>query len=347
MNYNPQMLKLARELRGYTQTQLSELLGVAQGTVSKIEKMGFGFDDQIARAAGKCLNVPISFFENQDVIIPIQGEYRKKSTTSVKQFNQNNAKMIIAERQFLKLLDGVELSGNEIPVWDVELQGSPEMCAQYIRKLWRIPRGRVEDISKTVENNGAVIIPVSLTDMDGFSMYTTNGVPLIFVNKHISADRARLTVAHELGHIIMHLSCQIDPSRSKEQEAFRFGAEFLMPENEIKPQLFRLNLRILADLKKYWKTSMAAIIYRAKYLGAINENQAKYLRMQMGAEGYRLKEPVFFSAEQPSVLREMIEAYTDDLGYSTDEIATLIDSSIEDFRDFYLQDRTFVLRKIV
>lgn len=346
MKFNPQMLKLARELRGYTQTQLSELMGVAQGTISKIEKFGSGFDENLAQLASATLKVPVSFFDNQDTIIPIQGEFRRKLSTSVKQLNQNNAKMTIAERQLLKLLDGIEISANEIPIWDVQLEGSPSLCAQHIRRIWKMPRGRVENLTTIVENKGAIIIPLSLQDMDGFSMYTTNGIPLIFINRDIPADRARLTIAHELAHVILHLSCTVDTSRDREAEAFEFAAELLMPEAEIRPQLIRLNLMTLANLKKYWKTSMQSIIRRSKNLGVLNENQYKYLSIQMSAEGYRTKEPVFFPHEQPSVLKQIIDAYLDDLDYSTDEIAELLDSSVDEFRENYLQNKISSMRKI-
>ena len=346
MKFNPQMLKLARELRGYTQTQLSELMGVAQGTISKVEKFGSGFDESLAQLASVILGVPLSFFDNQDTIIPIQGEFRKKLSTSVKQLNQNNAKMTIAERQLLKLLDGIEISENEIPIWDVEFEGSPSLCAQHIRRTWKMPRGRVENLTTIVENKGAIVIPLSLQSMDGFSMYTNNGIPIIFINKDISADRARLTIAHELAHIILHLSCNVDPLRDKEGEAFEFAAELLMPEAEIKPQLVRLNLVTLANLKKYWKTSMQSIIRRAKYLGMLTDNQSKYLWMQMGMEGYRTKEPAMFPHEQPTVLKQIIDAYLDELDYTTEEIAELLDSSIDEFRENYLQNRISPLRKI-
>jgi len=194
--------------------------------------------------------------------------------------------MTLVERQLIKLLDGIVLSENEIPVWDVEIEGSPKMCAQFLRKYWKLPRGRVENISLLVEKYGAIILPLNLKDMDGFSMYTTNGIPLIFINKNLPPDRYRLTVTHELGHIIMHLSFLIPEDRDKEKEAFLFAAEFLMPEHEIVDQLVKLNLSKLSSLKSYWKVSMASLIMRAKTLGTMTENQLRYLWQQLGSNGY-------------------------------------------------------------
>jgi Zn-dependent peptidase ImmA (M78 family) len=142
------------------------------------------------------------------------------------------------------------------------------------------------------------------------------------------------------------LSCTVGSLRVREAEAFEFAAELLMPEAEIRPQLIRLNLVTLANLKKYWKTSMQSIIRRAKNLSVLNENQYKYLSIQMSAEGYRTKEPAFFPHEQPSVLKQIIDAYLEDLDYSTEEIAELLDSSMEEFRENYIQTKIASMRKI-
>lgn len=346
MKFNSQMLKLAREMRGYTQSKLSDAMGVAQGTISKVEKNIMTFDEELAKTAAECLKFPLSFFRSDDIIIPIQGEYRRKLSASVREFNSNFAKITIVERQIIKLLDSLEISENEIPIWNVEEDGTPSMCAKFLRKQWRLPRGRIENLSLLVEKYGAIIIPLSLIEMDGFSMYTHHGIPLIFINRHLPPDRYRMTLAHELGHIIMHLSLSISSDRDKEKEVFSFAAEFLMPEQEIRPQLTKLNLAILLNLKKYWKTSMQAIIYRAKDLGVLSENQIKYLWMQVGAEGYKKKEPLVFQSEQPVVLGQIIDAYINDLAYSQQEIAALIDFHLDDFLEIYLNSKLSILKKV-
>ena len=49
-------------------------------------------------------------------------------------------------------------------------------------------------------------------------------------------------------------------------------------------------LPALAVLKKYWRVSMASILVRAKSLGTITANQARYLWTQMSRAGYRLRD---------------------------------------------------------
>ncbi len=57
--------------------------------------------------------------------------------------------------------------------------------------------------------------------------------PLFFINVTIPADRVRFSLAHEIGHIVVH---QL-PTDDMEREADRFAAEFLMPESAVRPDL--------------------------------------------------------------------------------------------------------------
>src|ERR1019366_9937990 len=88
-----------------------------------------------------------------------------------------------------------------------------------------------------------------------------------------AGDRLRLTLVHEVGHIIMHESA----TPTMEVEANAFAAEFLAPRKEIKGSLLGLNMAKLADLKRHWKMSMQALIMRAYELKTITESQRRYL----------------------------------------------------------------------
>lgn len=144
--------------------------------------------------------------------------------------------------------------------------------------------------------------------------------PLFFVNDALTPDRERLTLAHELGHLVMHRS----PSATMEDEAFEFAGEFLMPAREIQPFLGNLTLPRLAALKAEWRVSMAALITHATRLGAITERQARYLWMQMSKAGYRQREPaeLDFSKEEPRLLGDLFDLHRDEFGYSITDLSS-------------------------
>src|SRR5918993_4222511 len=65
----PAMITLAREARGYSQTRLSELSGVSQAHISKIEASIIDASPEIVSAMAKALRMPESFFSQPDEIL--------------------------------------------------------------------------------------------------------------------------------------------------------------------------------------------------------------------------------------------------------------------------------------
>jgi len=203
-----------------------------------------------------------------------------------------------------------------------------------LRHYWKIPRGPINNVTKTLEDAGIIIIHcdfgTSLTD--GFSFFVEDKPPIIFANKNMPGDRLRFTLAHELGHIIMHCV----PTPTMEEEAHKFAAEFLMPEKEIKSYLSKLSLQKLANLKRHWKVSMAALIMRATTISAITQNQAQYLWMQLGKAGYRRKEPIEISKETPTLIKQFISLHLKDLEYTMAQLSKMLLCEMDEFINLYM-----------
>jgi Zn-dependent peptidase ImmA (M78 family) len=108
--------------------------------------------------------------------------------------------------------------------------------------------------------------------------------PVFFVHEDVPGDRERWTLAHEIGHVVMHHQ---PTDGDIEEEANLFGNEFLTPAEEIGPDLLNMTLQKAAELKLYWKVSMQAIIVRAYQCRKITRNQFSYLFRQLSAKGYR------------------------------------------------------------
>lgn len=333
---NVEILKLARESRGITQEELAVLLKIEQGTLSKIEKSILNAEEELLLKISELLDYPLPFFYLNRKVNPIEGHYRRKTSIPVKLMKQHIAQMTIVEWHFITLIDDIDLPILNLPSWNVEKEGSPEMCARFLREYWRLPRGRVDNLTKFIEDNGIAVIALDLTEIDGFSTYINGQIPVIFVNRNSPPDRYRLSLAHELGHLMMHFHTKVDPERDTETESFAFGIEFLVPENSIRPYLNKLSLEKLADLKSYWKVSMAAMLKYASDLGTLTTNQSRYLWTQMGTAGYRKREPVSIAQEKPGLISEILETYLNDLGYTIQELANILYSSVPEIEKLYL-----------
>ena len=180
-----------------------------------------------------------------------------------------------------------------------------------------------------LEKNGVVVLPIHLEidEHDAFSVWadTEPRTPVIVTTAGRSGDRQRWSIAHELGHLVLHQAFALTPS-AIEDEADIFAGEFLLPEEVIRKDLSApLTLTMLADLKGRWGVSMQALVMRAFNLGIITDGQRRYLFRQFVAKGWMQNEPVSIPPEKPRLLRKLAEsAY----GQSVDarNVATRIDA---------------------
>ena len=133
--------------------------------------------------------------------------------------------------------------------------------------------------------------------------------PIIAVSSMSPGDRLRFSVAHELGHLVLHRFPNQKPS-VLEKEAHMFAGEFLLPSEammfEYPPTV---TLTGLMELKLRWGVSIQALVVRAKELNIITRHDEQHLFQQIGQRGWRTHEPAELDipAERPRLLRQMAE----------------------------------------
>ena len=152
--------------------------------------------------------------------------------------------------------------------------------------------------------------------------------------KNLENKEIESCLAHELGHLIMHIEKTPRSVETVEDEADIFASEFLMPENEIAPLLHELDLPVLAQLKRRWRVSMRALIRRAKDVGAINQDAYRRFQILFSKKGYNKNEPVMLPVEQPTLLSETLDLYKSELGYSDYDLMQIMRIGQKDY-NFY------------
>jgi Zn-dependent peptidase ImmA (M78 family) len=155
------------------------------------------------------------------------------------------------------------------------------------------------------------------------------------LNVEQPADRLRFTLAHEIGHLVMHRF----PGPEMELQANEFASTFLMPRNDIVPLLRggKLDLRRLAALKPEWRVSMQALLYRAQSLNLIEKQQATWLWRKISMDRIKLREPsqLDFEPEKPAVITRMVRLHLDTFGYTVDQLAELLHIHEKQLAEFY------------
>lgn len=341
-DFRPDLLSLRRRMLSLSQTELADAAGISQGTLSKIEQ---GLKEVTApqiEVLARALNCPISFFtqkarEYGSPMSMHDGMFRKSASVGQKVIDRVIAELNVRIAHTNTLLSMVEVEPElPLPSYDTEdYEGDLEVIAQNVRRAWLMPRGPVKNLTEYLERAGCVIIKCDMNGakIDGVSYRISNLPPLIFINNALPADRERFTLAHELGHIVLHRY----PVPDMENEANKFASALLMPAADIAPDLQNLTIERAAALKPYWKVSMAALIYKAKSLGVIDEGKSQYLWRTMSTRGYRTREPesLNFANEQTSIFDALIKNIQEDLNYSEGELAAVLHLHFEELNSMY------------
>lgn len=349
MNHN--QLIFAREYRGYTQTQLAkEIEGLSQSNLSKFEKGINVLSDEVIHRITSFLNFPMEFFDKRISIVCENAEYRRKATITKKQKTEQDYSNKLIGYLIDQMASSIEWPEFKFPTLDLEDGFTPEYAAQHIRKFLRLKEGEpVRNIMQLLEDNGIIIVEIKAFEkFDGVSFLTDEGYPVIVLNQNFDNCRKRFSLAHELGHIIMHLAGRfaISEHRNKETEANIFASEFLLPADAIRNSLRSLKFSYLADLKRYWLTSMASLIRRAKDLKCIDSNRYTYLNIELSRSGQKKKERVQVMIDNPTLFKKGYWLHKRELEYSDSELAEAFNLPYDIIIKFFNSDPDPGVRRI-
>ena len=337
--FNPDMLLLARESRELNQSELATAAGVTQPYVSQLEHgEREPATDKLQRLAA-VLAYPVEWFYQRDRYegLGISGVfYRKRSKAQVGHLRKFQAEASIRQIQVTRMLRDFDLTFPQtFTRMDIdEHAGNAEQVAAFVRASWSLPIGPIRNLVNVIEAAGGLVFkfPFGSPDIDAMGRWPNESPPLFFINAEAPADRVRFSLAHELGHVVMHTSA----SETIEAEADRFAAEFLMPARDIGPQLGGMTVQKAAAMKPQWRTSMAALIRRSRDTGRLG--QTEYLRLvrRMSTLGYRRVEPGPIAPEEPQLVPQLLKSYREEHGLSVAELASRACVSEAEFTDRYL-----------
>jgi len=340
--FNYEMLSLARKIQGLTQGELHRQSGISQPHLSKIEQGIQDPTEEHLERLSIALGFPVDFFfQNSRYFSPITPFHRKRTSLGKKAQEQAEAIANLKRIHLEKLLDGFDIE-KTIPRLDIDEYGTPEKIAQTLRTHLQLPRGPIQNLVTVLEDYGVFIFLEEFVSMQlsGFTLVGTDTTPIVFINKEAPGDAERLTLAHELGHIVMHTII----SNNVENEAWSFAAEFLMPKADISFELRKARKVVdFADLKRKWKISMVALMRRSHELNYIGDTHYRYLMQAMSH--HRIEEPVKTPQELPSLFDELISRYKNEYDYSDDELAQALNVSSEMYQDLYGRGCTLKLVK--
>lgn len=323
---NSALLRVAREALGYTQTRLAELSGLPQADISRWESgLRTPSDEQIGVLAA-ALDLPRSLLTSD--IRPSQPVHRTARVQSKKAERQVDGRLELARIAASNLMRDIDLDTPfTFPTTGDAAPADPESAADALRRVWRMPDGPVESLTAYLEAAGALVLRADFGTDDILAAYNhpRGDHRWFFLNTRAhDGARARFSLAHELGHAILHWDRFDAPSdKDAEREAHTFAAALLMPRRSMLTAFggSRIQLQDLQALRTRWGVSIQALITRASELGLITATHKTRLWKQLSARGWRKSEPGFVPLEEPRIFPGALAIHRGDHGYGEGELA--------------------------
>jgi len=305
-----------------TQTELAERVGVKRQSISMYEQGQTIPEPLVMERIATEVEQPLSYFS--DDAAPEFGDSSVRFFRAIgpETKRRNMACEVLGSwlARTAKYLDEFV----NYPALDLPLALSPasgdghytvdeiESAAALCRQTWGLGLGPISNMVSLLENKGVLVCRYVISDerVEAFSFWNGSKALVFLASEKESACRARFDAAHELGHLILHrwvgLEDLEDKKRLKriEREADLFAGAFLLPKASFMAELFSTKIDAFLPLKRRWKVSIAAMVYRSKELGVVDDDQATNLYKTISFRKWRRKEPYddVIPLEEPQLL---------------------------------------------
>jgi Zn-dependent peptidase ImmA (M78 family)/transcriptional regulator with XRE-family HTH domain len=324
-NTGERLLRL-RLSAGIGQIELAERANIAAGTISMVERGHAVLDLRAMIAVAEVLDVSPEYLSRSRpefaATTPQLRAYADASQKVVDRFRADSVTAVEAIRDA-----GLRLVPDVLPVFDGDVNDAAQIEAIAMDARTLAGLGDSDPVGNSIraaERLGCVVLPMEseLGRHLGLSL-RVDDVPVIRVARTsldsedaVPGDRQRFTVAHELGHLVLHAGLgaplSADEGSRREREAHRFASGFLTPGDAVLQDLGELGGRVtltnLSRLKDKWGLSIKAFVVRFRQLGVIDDEQARSLYKQISARKWNKSEPVIVGNESAVWLSKAVES---------------------------------------
>ena len=343
---NPEMLTLAREVRGMTQTQLGKESGIGQTKISRYEGDLSKVDGEDLRDIANSLDFPEAFFYQSGQRFGAESTeifHRRRRSVPARDLKRIDGLVNVYRIGSERLLQSFQQVGAlTVPSLPTSNFNTIADIAYAVRAFWNMPTGPVKNIIACLENASCLVFSVDFENdkIDEVVQWIPPSPPIILVNSIAPSDRVRFSLAHALGHLVMHRNEL--PYKEMEIEANQFASAFLMPEHDIIDELAPVTIQHMLELKQYWKVSMQALFYRARDLEIITERRYTSLFQQLSRFGYRKQEPFPIQREKPQLVKRLVDKFKLELEFTDEELARLLRIRTRDYFKWYYPEQKVI-----
>ena len=312
-------IRAVRQLVNISQVDLAKAAQVSQSLMSQIENGAREASAEILERIADATATPLSFFYVIPPDMPL-GTLRFRKSSATRSGDTKRVKVLFDEayRVITDLLMEVNYPRPDLPMIlsEPSLRDIEEIAKATREALQLSDDGPIRHITRACERVGVAVVPLTLPSLGedeeeavghfGISCWLSKDEPAVigyFTGG--PGDRQRYTIAHELGHLVLHGKRRV--VRNPEQEANYFAAALLVPEHRAREMFAKgVTLGGLQQMKVNWGVSMQALIMRGANLGMIDDKRRSSLFKQLSSRGWRRNEPVVVHPEEPLLVWKLL-----------------------------------------
>ena len=338
-------LKYYRLKKNMSKKELASLVHVSAMALTHYESGERRPSMEVIKALAAALGVRVTDFLSQrnENLVFVHGEFRKNSKLSggQQEFIRESVEEYLSRfYSTLDILGGEVLPDAPVP-HQVPLSGDVEADAAAMRKYLRIAEsGPVGNLMELLENKGILLYVCSMENKDFSGMNgLVNDRPYIIVNKDMTPERIRSTIAHELAHIVFVWEESMD-DKVVEDTATAIAGAFLFSKEDALRELGIHRTMVSSDMVmvcREYGISMYLLVKRANLCGIINNQAAKAFYIRAGQIGWKTNEPVRISREEPTLFSQLVFRAVCEQEISVQKGAELLNEPYE-----YVAERCFV-----
>ncbi len=338
-------IKSARIIANLSLRELSDRMNniVSHNAIKKYEDGLMMPDSHVLIKLARALNVKSDYFFRPFTANIENIEFRKKSKLSTKALNAIRETVINTIESYVELEQFMNLSPafrNPIQHLVISSGDDVEEAVMHLLNTWKMGFNALPNVIELLEDKEIKIIEiVADKEFDGLSGRANDNIPVIVVNKDFPPERKRLTVLHELGHLLLSFHPDLAP-KTIEKLCYRFAGAMLIPKETFLAEMgnsrSKISLPELIAIKETYGISIQAIMARALDLGIINRERFIRFRKWLNSSEDRRKEiglGEYIGREHSSRFKQLLYHAASEEIISMSKAANLASLKLAEFRD--------------
>ncbi|MCB0518178.1 MAG: ImmA/IrrE family metallo-endopeptidase [Lewinellaceae bacterium] len=311
-------LRLARKMAGMSLQDLSDALinKVTKQALSKYEQGAMNPTTDVLLSISKALKVKPDYFLKKNTLELGEVQFRKRANLSKKDEEALVERVRDYVERYMELEQILCVQNtfvNPLEGFEIKEKADIEKAAIKLRNDWNLGVDPIPNISEMLELKGIKVIQIDDNDaVDGLAVLTSNGIPIVMVNKKDKPiERIRFTIIHELAHLLLNLSVLNGNKKLEEEWCHFFSTCFLIPSDVLHRMIGNgkrsyIYINELIKIKEYYGISIRALVHRLRTLEVITDSYYQrwvvYMSKTFGAK----EEPGEYKGEEATKGFEML-----------------------------------------